>query len=459
MMKRVRRQILALALVFCLLAAYGAAAYADTKTTSVTATVGKEFNYSETISGEIKEMQKSGDCPGLVFGVVAQGFVIYGTPTTPGTYTLQTVVNMKDGSSDTYSVTITVNAAGEGGGSGGEQAVVVPATPSPSPAANGKVTITKHPTGETVESGGTAYFVARAENAETFNWGLYNPSTDDYYTSKQAQEHFSGLSVEVQGDASDTTLILSGIGYSLNGWYVEARFFGSDKTNRAFSNGARITVTGGTLPTPKITSGPSSVSLERGKTATLSVKASVDAGTLNYQWYKNDVDKNSGGTAITGATSSSYTPPETTGTTYYYVNVWGSDGTRESTHVNSAVAAVQYPAAPATPTPTSTPTTQTGTQSGIQYDVPTGTDAQSGTSTAQTGGTTQTGGASDPQNGNSAPGSTQAVVTTVEPEGVSTSSHARGHSTIIVLILILAAVLLAACIALFILKRSQQDEF
>ncbi|MBN7809518.1 hypothetical protein J0A68_01035 [Algoriphagus sp. H41] len=45
-------------------------------------------------------------------------------------------------------------------------------------------------------------------------------------------------------------------------------------------------------------------------------------GTLTYQWYSNSSNSNSGGTAISGATSASFTPPSaSTGTTYYYVEV------------------------------------------------------------------------------------------------------------------------------------------
>lgn len=53
--------------------------------------------------------------------------------------------------------------------------------------------------------------------------------------------------------------------------------------------------------------------------------AASGTGTLTYQWYSNTSNSNSGGVAISGATSSSYTPPSSTaGTTYYYV-VAGSD--------------------------------------------------------------------------------------------------------------------------------------
>lgn len=45
----------------------------------------------------------------------------------------------------------------------------------------------------------------------------------------------------------------------------------------------------------------------------------TDDGTLTYQWYSNSVNSNSGGTAISGETSSQFTPPtDVVGLTYYY---------------------------------------------------------------------------------------------------------------------------------------------
>jgi hypothetical protein len=42
-------------------------------------------------------------------------------------------------------------------------------------------------------------------------------------------------------------------------------------------------------------------------------------GTASYQWYSNTTNSNTGGTAIAGATTNSYTPPGATiGTSYYY---------------------------------------------------------------------------------------------------------------------------------------------
>jgi hypothetical protein len=41
-------------------------------------------------------------------------------------------------------------------------------------------------------------------------------------------------------------------------------------------------------------------------------------GTYTYQWYRNTIDSNIGGTLISGATSSSYVPATSTPSTSYY---------------------------------------------------------------------------------------------------------------------------------------------
>ncbi len=55
----------------------------------------------------------------------------------------------------------------------------------------------------------------------------------------------------------------------------------------------------------------------------LSIVVSGGAGVASYQWYSNTTNTNSGGTLISGATTSAYTPPSfiSTGTFYYYVEV------------------------------------------------------------------------------------------------------------------------------------------
>ncbi|MFM7769424.1 MAG: hypothetical protein ACKO8Q_02595, partial [Bacteroidota bacterium] len=52
---------------------------------------------------------------------------------------------------------------------------------------------------------------------------------------------------------------------------------------------------------------------------TIVVSNADPAGTLSYQWYSNSVNSNTGGTAVSGATSATFSPLATTaGTTYYY---------------------------------------------------------------------------------------------------------------------------------------------
>jgi hypothetical protein len=76
--------------------------------------------------------------------------------------------------------------------------------------------------------------------------------------------------------------------------------------------------------TPQITAQPQSASYIVDQVATaLSVTATAsDGGILTYQWYRNEADSNSDGTALTGETDASYTPPTMeAGTVYYYVVV------------------------------------------------------------------------------------------------------------------------------------------
>jgi|GEM_PF-2264807 len=71
---------------------------------------------------------------------------------------------------------------------------------------------------------------------------------------------------------------------------------------------------------PRIITQPQNGSADQGRSLLLSVQArAIDSGTLSYQWYRNTENTNSGGTAISGATSASYSAPtDMVGTVYYY---------------------------------------------------------------------------------------------------------------------------------------------
>ena len=101
----------------------------------------------------------------------------------------------------------------------------------------------------------------------------------------------------------------------------------------------------------------------------LTVEATVSEGTLSYQWYRNNVDSNGGGTAIDGATEATYTPPTTeSGTIYYYVVVTNTvgDGVQLTASGTKCVTITEQEAAPEetgdTPEETAEETTEETTE-------------------------------------------------------------------------------------------------
>ena len=131
------------------------------------------------------------------------------------------------GSTNTEKATITVTAKGS-------------ADPAKLPV------VTKSPTGETVDAGGTAWFVANHRNAVWAAWHFVSPDAQTDLDYKEAAERFTGLQI-VNGDKGN--LQLKNIPAELNGWKVYCEYsnnFGSVKTDSAL-----ITVKG--APTPAAT--------------------------------------------------------------------------------------------------------------------------------------------------------------------------------------------------------------
>jgi hypothetical protein len=102
---------------------------------------------------------------------------------------------------------------------------------------------------------------------------------------------------------------------------------------------APVQVTITACSTPSITSQPSSGTqtiCQNGTATALSISAS--GASLTYQWYKNTSNSNSGGTIISGATSSGYTPSTTAvGTLYYYCIVYSNGGCPVISSVSGAI--------------------------------------------------------------------------------------------------------------------------
>jgi hypothetical protein len=155
----------------------------------------------------------------------------------------------------------------------------------------------------------------------------YNPSlttTASYATSYQW--YFNGNSLA----ANSPTLTLSNVTTANNGIYSCSAI---NSAGLVSSNAVTLNVVSAT--TLAITKQPSSKSVYATQTATFSVAAN-GTGTLAYQWYTGAVGS---GTAISGATSSTYTTGALTtvnnGATYY---VTVSDPDCTGTTVTSSVA-------------------------------------------------------------------------------------------------------------------------
>jgi len=131
---------------------------------------------------------------------------------------------------------------------------------------------------------------------------------------------------DIEGQTA-LTLRLSSVNLTQNNTMYRIIATTSDTTNgtttsEVVSGIANLTVN--TLENahiPLITTQPADNSVLVNGNVTLSVTANVtDRGTLSYQWFSNNADRNTGGTLIRGATSRTFTPPtNVAGTVYYYV--------------------------------------------------------------------------------------------------------------------------------------------
>ena len=109
-------------------------------------------------------------------------------------------------------------------------------TPAPTPQQN-LVRITKSPTSETVEAGGSAVFIAYADNSNGIVWITVSPDARISYDISNAPGVFNGLQVSGQGTS---VLTLSNIPYEMDGWRIQAYFTGNG--GPLYTAGAYLTV-------------------------------------------------------------------------------------------------------------------------------------------------------------------------------------------------------------------------
>lgn len=387
MKKTIFKTLLILTLCFCVAMALPGLSAAAENIGSFTAGEGIGTIQIYNSSLEVTDcVLSSGGLPrGMSATWDAAGVYVSGTPETSGNYSATYTVYTSEGAMD-VPISFYVEAA-----------PVPTATPEPTPTPRAAMKITKHPTGEYVEAGGTAKFVARADNADKLVWRLVSPDASNTVQGGEAADFFPGL--EVSGLNSET-LVLSHIPTSLNGWYVEAQFWSG--SNHVESSGAKITIvdengnavnatpkptaTAAPTPTPTVTAAPpasgsdlpvdenaekavisvqpESIELKPGESYTLSVIASSpNGGSLSYQWYSASADNLNAALPISGATEASYTLTQTDGTAYYWVAVWNAKDGSRSSPVYSDSAEVSIASEEPVVTPTAPPAEITASRS------------------------------------------------------------------------------------------------
>jgi len=198
------------------------------------------------------------------------------------------------------------------------------------------ITIVTEPADQIASPGKTATFTAVAINhgrTLSYQWFNRNPGHHN-------RGHF--VPIPSAMSPSYTTPILS---LSDNGLEYFVRV--SSGREKAESRHARLTV----KPTITIVSQPADQVASPGQTATFTVAAITDAGTLHYQWfYRHPCHHHHGHDgSIPGANSSSYTTPVLNlgdSGSEYFVHVTDSGARAESRHALLTVVAVTPPAKP-----------------------------------------------------------------------------------------------------------------
>lgn len=259
---------------------------------------------------------------------------------------------------DTY--TIKYDANGGSGAPGnqtktyGVDLTLSSTKPTRANASAGSYTVTYDANGGNVSPASVS--AARTTSYTFKNWNTASGGGGTSYASGGTYSTNAAATLYAQWNSSTSTAAVTlatptKSGYTCNGWYTAAS--GGTKVANA---GASYTPTGNitiyaqwtaNVVAPTFTTQPSSKSVYRGASTSLSVVATTSQGTITYQWQSSS--NNSSWSNISGATSASYTTPTSTVGTVYYrcVATATKDGVSKSTNSNSASVAVS-----ATPTPT-----------------------------------------------------------------------------------------------------------
>jgi hypothetical protein len=181
-----------------------------------------------------------------------------------------------------------------------------------------------------------------------------------------------GISIIKNNSTSGSLSFASKIDFEGNNGFTQfnvhiADFDGDGRSDVASAGWGGVSIYRYGCISPTISSQPSTSAQNlclNGSPTSLSITAAAGVGTISgYQWYSNTNNSNSGGTLISGATSSSYTPAaNAAGSLYYYCIVTNSTG---CTKVSNVSGLVTVSAASASGTITGASTVTSGTNSTI----------------------------------------------------------------------------------------------
>ncbi len=278
-----------------------------TQPSSVTITAGQTATFSVTATGTAPLSYQWSQNGTAISGATSSSYTTPAETTSASGAQFTVVVSNSAGSATSNAATLTVNPA--------------PVAPS----------ITTQPSSVTITAGQTATFSVTSTGTAplSYQWSqngtAISGATSSSYTTPAETTSASG---------AQFTVVLS------------------NSVGNATSNAATLTVNPAPVA-PSITTQPSSVTITAGQTATFSVTATGTA-PLSYQWSQN-------GTAISGATSSSYTTPaETTSASGAQFTVVVSNSVGNATSNAATVTVNPAPVAPSITTQPSSVTITAG---------------------------------------------------------------------------------------------------
>ncbi len=274
-----------------------------TQPSSITITAGQTATFSVTATGTAPLNYQWSQNGTAISGATSSSYTTPAETTSASGTQFTVVVSNSVGSATSNAATLTVNPA--------------PVAPS----------ITTQPSSATITAGQTATFSVTATGTAplTYQWKKNGTAI----TGATAASYTTPAETTADNGAQFTALV-------------------SNSAGSATSNAATLTVNPAPVA-PSITTQPSSITIIAGQTATFSVIATGTA-PLSYQWSQN-------GSAISGATSSSYTTPAETiaaNGTQFTVVVSNSVG-----NVTSNAATLTVNPAPVAPSITTQPSSVT----------------------------------------------------------------------------------------------------